>query len=79
MVWKKVVLATKESYFIFNNILYKQIDRVAIRSPLGLSLANAFLAHHEQNWLDSCLLEYRPLYYDGMLIIYFYFSNHLIT
>ena len=41
-------LATKESYFIFNNILYKQIDGVAMGSPLGPSLANAFLGHHEQ-------------------------------
>ena len=39
-------IATKESYFIFNNILYKQIDGVAMGSPLGSSLANAFLAHH---------------------------------
>ena len=56
-------LATKESYLIFNNILYKQIDRVAIGPPLRLSLANAFLVHHEQNWLSSCPLECRPLYY----------------
>ena len=32
-------------------------------SPLGPSLANAFLAYHEQNGPDSCSLEYRPLYY----------------
>ena len=32
-------------------------------SPLGPSLANAFLAHHEQNCLDGCPLEYRTLYY----------------
>ena len=56
-------LATKESYFIFNNILYKQIAGVSTGSPLGPSLTNAFLAHHEQNWLDSCPLEYRPSYY----------------
>ena len=55
-------LATKESYFVFNNILFKKIGGVAMGSPLGPSLANAFLAHHEQNWLDSCLLKYRPLY-----------------
>ena len=54
-------LVTKELHFIFNNILYKQIDGVAMGSPLGPSLAH--LAHHEQNWLDSCPLEYRPLYY----------------
>ena len=55
-------LATKNSYFIFN-ILYKQSDVLTMGSPLGPLLGNAFLAHHEQNWLDSCFLEYRPLYY----------------
>ena len=33
-------LATKELYFIFDSILYKQIDGVPMGSPLGLSLAN---------------------------------------
>ena len=33
-----------------------------MRSSFGQSLTNAFLAHHEQNWSDSCLFEYRPLY-----------------
>ena len=49
-------LTAKEPYFIFKNILYKQTDGVAIGPPLGPSLANAFLAHHEQNLLDSCPL-----------------------
>ena len=35
-------LATKESYFIFNGLLYQKIDGVAMGSPLGPSLANAF-------------------------------------
>ena len=60
-------LAIKELYFIFNNILYKQIDGVAIGSPLGPSLANAFLAQHKQNWLDSCKIGYDI---GGMLMIY---------
>ena len=55
--------ATKESHFIFNNIFYKQIDEVTMSSPLGPSPANVFLGHHEQNWLDSCPLEYISLYY----------------
>ena len=71
-------LATKEPHFIFNNISHQQIEESG--SPLGPSLANAFLAHHEQNWLDSCSLEYRPLYYrryvNDILDI---FSNRLIT
>ena len=36
-------LATKESYFIFNGLLYKQTDGVPMGSPLGPSLVNAFL------------------------------------
>ena len=35
----------------------------AMGSPLGPSLANAFLAHHGKNCLDSCPLEYGPSYY----------------
>ena len=41
-------LATKESYFIFNSLLYKQVDGVAMGSPLGPSLANAFLSYCEK-------------------------------
>ena len=54
-------LATSESSFIFNNILYKQIDGVAMGSPLEPSLANAF--HYEKLWLDSCPLEFKPVVY----------------
>ena len=42
-------LTTEESYFVFNGLLYKQIDGVAMGSPLGLSLVNAFLLYHEKN------------------------------
>ena len=41
-------LATRESYFIFNDLLYKQIDGVAMDSPLGPSLAKAFLSYQER-------------------------------
>ena len=44
-------LATKESYFIFHGLLYKQTDGVAMGSPLGPSLASAFVSYHEKNWL----------------------------
>ena len=46
-------LATKESYFIFNGQLYKQADGVSMGSPLGPTLANAFLVHSEKNWLQN--------------------------
>ena len=49
-------LATTESSFIFDNKLYKQIDGVAMGSPLGPTLANAFLCHYEKTWLNECPL-----------------------
>ena len=36
-------LATKDSRFIFEGTLYKQIDGMAMGSPLGPPLANAFI------------------------------------
>ena len=56
-------LATKDSHFIFDWILYKQIDGVAMGSPLSPTLANAFSVYHKKNWLEHCPLEYGPLYY----------------
>ena len=56
-------LATKDSHFIFDGTLYKQIDGVTMAFPLRPTLANSFLVYHKKNWLEHCPLEYRPLYY----------------
>ena len=56
-------LANKNLHFIVDGTFYKQIDGVGMGSPLGPTLANAFLVYHEKNWLEHCPLEYRPLYY----------------
>ena len=46
---KLLRLATKESFFIFDKTFYKQLDGVAMGSPLGPTLANPFLCYHEKN------------------------------
>ena len=60
---KLLSLATKESYSIFNRKLYKQVGGVAIGSPLGPTLVNAFLVHFEKNWLQNCASDFKPHYY----------------
>ena len=40
-------LASQESHFIFNDVLYKQKDGVAMGSPLGPTMANVFLSFYE--------------------------------
>ena len=42
---------TKESHFIFNWKLYKQVDGVAMGLSLGPTLASVLL---ERNWLQNC-------------------------
>ena len=55
--------ALSNNYFLFDGIIYQQIDGVAMGSPLDPSLANAFLAHYEQIWLNDCPDEFKPVYY----------------
>ena len=55
--------ALSTNYFSFDGIIYQQVDWAAMGSPLGPSLANAFLAHHEQIWLNDCPDEFKPVYY----------------
>ena len=40
-------LATQESFFVFNDILYKGKDIVTMGSPLGPIMANVFLSFYE--------------------------------
>ena len=54
---------TKQMYFIFNNMIYKHIDGASMKSPLGSSLAKAFLTYRKQNWINRGPLKYRPLHY----------------
>ena len=42
-------LGTKDSHLIFDGILYKQIEGVAMGFPLSLILCNAFVVYHEKN------------------------------
>ena len=48
---------------MFNNILYKQKDGVAMRSPLGPTMANVFLSFYEMKWLEQCPNEFRSVFY----------------
>ena len=66
--------------FIFNGLLYKQIDSVAMGLPLGPSLANAFLSYHEKNWLNNCLQGFKPVFYRLYvhdIFILFKLNDHL--
>ena len=56
-------IATKETFFMFNNKYYKQVDGVAMGSPLGLALANIFMCSFESKWLSDCPNDFKPVFY----------------
>ena len=56
-------ITTAGTVFYFDGQYYKQKDGVAMGSPLGPALANAFLAHHETVWLEECPLSFAPIFF----------------
>ena len=53
---KFILLATQQTYFIFNSKFYNQIDGVAMDSSLAPALSKIFMGFHESRWLNECNL-----------------------
>lgn len=60
---KLLELALKESVLLFNGDLFRQVDGVAMGSPLVPCVANAFMCHHETIRLNECPIELKPVVY----------------
>ena len=60
---KLLELATLDSHFFFDKNIYKQVDGVAMGSPLGPHLANIFMSHMEKKWLQDCPDSFKPVLY----------------
>ena len=74
-----LTLATKESCFIFNEVLYKRKDGVAMGCPHDPTLANAFLCFYEKKWLEKNVLQnLNEFFIEDTLIIFLLDSNLLI-
>ena len=43
-----------ESFLIFNGKFYEKCDGLAMGSPLGPTLADVFMCHFENIWLENC-------------------------
>ena len=48
-----MLIVTRGVEFSFNNQMYKQLDGVAMSSPLGPALANIFVGFHESILFDN--------------------------
>ena len=55
-------LTTRESIILLDMEFYSQRDGVAMGSPLGTTLANVSLCHHEKKWLNDCPSNFKPVF-----------------
>ena len=60
---KLLELAVIDTHFIFNNKVFKQIDGMAMGSPLGPTFANIFMCHLENIYLSQCPSAFKPVFY----------------
>ncbi|XP_066964233.1 uncharacterized protein [Macrobrachium rosenbergii] len=67
-------LAVLETAFVFNGKLFKQVDGMAMDSPLGPTFGNSSMCSLEERMLDDCLLRFHPLfhsrYVDDTLVLF---------
>ena len=70
-------LATQESYFIFNDVLYKIKDGAAMGLPLGLTMANVFFAI--SNGLKCALRNLNQFFTEDILMTFSFSLNRLTT
>ena len=71
---QKLALSVKSFCFLFNDVYYKQIDGVAMGSPVGPLLANLLLVCYEYKLLENCPLRFQSKYYrryvDGIFLMF---------
>ena len=69
-------MATQDLHFMFNDILYKQIDGVVKGRPLGPTMANVFFSFYETKGY-SALTDSDQLFTEDMLMIFLFYLNQL--
>ena len=56
-------IATKQTFFAFNNEYYKLVDDAAMGPPLGSALPNIFKCSFENKWLRNRPNDFKPVFY----------------
>lgn len=60
------------SHFVLNEPYYKQVDRIALTSPLWPTLCNVFLGFYEKGGWKSALMNSNLFIIEDMYMILFY-------
>ena len=65
-------LKTMGTVFYFNGNYYKQLDSVAMGAPLGPTLPDVVLCHHEIKWLGKCPVTYAQFFINVTSMTYLF-------
>ena len=68
-----------ESFFIFDGKFYEQCDAAVMGSPVGRTLANVFMCHFENIWLENCPSHFKPIVYRRFVDDTFSYFDQRIT
>ena len=68
--FRKMLLLCTQGMFMYRDVLYRQIDGVAMGSSLGPTLANMFLAHVECEKLFNDITNNYPVFYPNLYLRY---------
>ena len=60
---KLLELSVLDTHFVFNEKLYKQVEGMAMGSPLGPTFANIFMCYLEELYLSNCPIAFKPIFY----------------
>ena len=63
MVKSLLELAGTNSFFLFNEQLYRQKEGLGMGLPISPVMANIFMGHHECKWLSDCPPDFAPISY----------------
>ena len=71
--------ALSNNFFLFDCIIYQQVDGV-VRFPFGGKFSQHFLLAHEQIWVNVCQDDFKPINYKrymGNMFLLFLSPRHL--
>ena len=62
-LFEKILKNCIDNIFLFNGNTYQQIDGFPMGNCISPIMANIFMCHHEQIWLDNCPIQFKPVFY----------------
>ena len=54
---------TENNIFLFNDKLYEQLDGCPMGGCISPTMANVFLSYLEEQWLQNCPTQFKPVVY----------------